>query len=195
MTNFLFLGSKIITDGDCSHEIRRCLVLGKKAMTNLDSVLKSRDITLWTNFHIVEAMVFPVIMYHWELDHKEGWISELMPSNYGAGEDSWFPRTARRSNQSILCEINPKYSEGLMLKLKLQDFGHLMWTADLLEKSLMLWKIEGRRIGCQKMRWLDGITNTMDMNLGKLQEMVSHREVWSASVHGVSKNWHDWMIE
>ena len=131
----------------------------------------------------------------WELDHKEGWISELMPSNYGAGEDSWFPRTARRSNQSILCEINPKYSEGLMLKLKLQDFGHLMWTADLLEKSLMLWKIEGRRRGCQKMRWLDGITNTMDMNLGKLQEMVSHREVWSASVHGVSKNWHDWMIE
>ena len=191
-----FLGSKITADDDCSHGIRRQLLLGRKAMTNLDSVLKSRDITLWTNVRIVEAMVFPVVMY----DCESWTIKKAEYQRVNAFKLwcwrrlLWVPWTARRSNQSILWEINTKYLEGLMLKLKLQDFGHLMWTTDLLEKSLMLWKIEGRRKGCQGMKWLDGI-NTMDMNLGKLQEMVRHREAWSAAVHGVTKNWHDWMIE
>ena len=170
--DFLFLGSKIAVDGDWSHEIRRHLLFGKKAMTNLDSVLKSTDITLPTKVHIVKDMVFPVVMYgceswtikqveHQRIDAFELWCWRRLLS---------VPRTARRSDQSILREINPEYSlEGLMLKLELQYFGHLMWTADSLEKSLKLGKIEGRsRRGHQRIRCLDGITDAKNMNLGKL---------------------------
>ena len=152
MTDFIFGGSKITADGDCSHEIKRCLLLGRKVMTNLDSILKSRDITLPTKVCLVKAMVSPVVMYEcesWPLRNLSA--KELMLLNCGVGEDSW---TARRSNQSILKEISPEYSsEGLMLKLKLQYFGHLMGRTDSLEKTLMLGKIEGRRRrGQQKMR-------------------------------------------
>ena len=197
VTDFPFLGSKIIMDVDCSHEIKRSLLLGKKAMINLDSVLKSRDITLQTKVHIVESMVFPVVMY----DCKSWTIKKAEYQRVDVFK-LWcwrrflrVPWIAKRSNQSILWEINPEYSEGLMLKLKLQNFSHLMWTGELLEKSLMLWKIEGRRKGCQRMRWMDGITNTMDMNLEQLQEMMRHREAWRAAAHGATKNWHGWMIE
>ena len=161
-----FFGSKITTDGDCSHEIKRCLLLGRKVMTNLDSILKSRDITLPTKVHLVKAMVFPVVIYgceswtikkaeHWRIDTFELWCWRRLLR---------VPWTARRPNQSILKEISPEYSlEGLMLKLKLQYFGHLMWRNDSLEKPLMLGKIEGRRRrGLQRMRWLDGITDSMD---------------------------------
>ena len=160
MTDFIFLGSKITADGVCSHKIKRRLLLGRKAMTNLDSILKSRDITLPTKVHLVKAMVFPVVMYgceswvikkaeHWRIDASELWCWR------GLWKVPWI---ARRSNQSILKDISPEYSlEGLMLKLKLQYFGHLMWRTDLLEKTLMLGKIEGRgRRGQQRMRWLDG---------------------------------------
>ena len=163
-----FGGSKITADGDWSHEIKRCFLLGRKAMTNLDSILKSRDITLPTKVHVVEAMVFPVVMYgceSWTIKKAECWSSKETPLNCGVGEDSW---TARRSNQSILKEISPEYSlEGLMLKLKLQYFGHLMWRTNSLEKTLMLGKIEGSRRGWQRVRWLDGITNSMNMSLSK----------------------------
>ena len=150
VTDFIFLGSKVTADGDCSHEIERHLFLGRKAMTNLDSVLKSRDTTLLTKVHIAKAVVFPVVMYgyeSWLIKKAERWridASELW---------CWrrplrVPWTARRSTQSILKEISPKYSlEGLMLKLKLQSFGHLMWRANLLEKTLMLEKTEGKREG------------------------------------------------
>ena len=171
MTDCIFLGSKIAADSDCSHEIKRCLLLGRKAMTNLDSVLKSKDITLLTKVHIVKAMVFPLVRYkcerqttkkaeHWRIDAFElSWREFLR-----------VPWTARRSNQSILKEINPEYSlEGLMLKLKLQYFGRLMGRADSLENTLKLGKIKGRRrSGWQRMRWLDGITNSMVVSLSKL---------------------------
>ena len=195
VTDFLFLGFKITIDGDCSHEIR-CLLLHRKAMTNLDSVLKSKDITLATKVHIVKAMVFPVVTYgceSWTIkkaEHRRIGVFKLW---------CWrrflkVPWTAR-SNQSILREINPEYPlEGLMLKL--QCFGHLTRTANSLEKSLMLGKIEGRRRRRhQRMRWLNGITDAMYMNLGKLQEIVRDRESWCVAVHGVSRVGHDWVTE
>ena len=176
VTNFISLGSKITADGDCSHEIKRCLLLGRKAMANLDSILKSSDITLPTKVRLVKVMVFPIVMYgceSWTIKKAEHWKTDAF--------ELWHwrrllrvPWTARRSNQSIQREISPESSlEGLMLKLKLQYFGHLMRRADLFEKPLMLGKIEGRRrSGRQKMRSLDGITNSRDMSLNKLRELV-----------------------
>ena len=161
--DFLSGGSKITADGDCSHGIKRCLLLGRKAMTKLDSILKSKDITLPTKVHLVKAMVFPVVMYGYD-----SWIIKKAERQRIDAFELWYwrrllrvPWTARRSNQFILKEINPEYSlEGPMLKLKLQHFGHLMWRTDSLEKALMLGKIEGkRRRRWQRMRWLDGITN------------------------------------
>ena len=172
VTDFIFLGSKITADGDCSHEIKSCSLLGRKAMTNLDHILKSRDITLPTKVCLVKAMVFPVVMYgceswtvkkaeHLRIDACELWCWRRLLR---------VPWTARRSNQSILKEISPGCSlEGLMVKLKFQYFGHLMLRVDSLEKTLMLGKFEGgRRRGQQKMRWLTGITDSMDLSLSKL---------------------------
>ena len=176
---------------DCSHEIRRRLLLGRKAMTNLDHVVKSKDITFLTKVHIVKAIVFPVVM-----SECESWTIKKAECQRIYAFQLWcwrrllrVPWTARRLNQSILKEINPEYLlEGLMLKLKLQYFGHLMGRADSLEKTLMLGKIEGRRRGWQRTRWLDGITDAMNMNLSKFQEMVRARAAGHAAVHGVMKS-------
>ena len=192
VTGFIFLGFKITADGDCSHEIKRRLLLGRKVMNKLDSILKSRDITLPTKVWLVKAMVFPGVMYgckSWTIKKAEHRRIDAI------GLWCWrrllrVPWTARRSNHSILKEISPGCSlEGLMLKLNLQYFGHLTRRADSFEKTLILGKIEGRRRRDERMRWLYGFTNTIELGLGGLQQLVMDRKAWRAAVHGVTKSW------